>query len=157
MCVCVCLSLSLFLLQPAAHTYSDTQRDGQEFEITYLLESIRIRVTAALRHSNCFELFSWHSPFGALVWNQSGRSLYWDWQFSVDRKRGQRKGAMSKNVKNREKVSKLFSTLFGIFCAGPKNRQKVSKLFSTLFFSTIFGRHPFSGPFWEGSEIYGHY
>ena len=34
---------------------------------------------------------------------------------SVDRKRGQRKGATSKNVKHRQKVSKIFSTLFDIF------------------------------------------
>ena len=37
----------------------------------------------------------------------------------VDRKRGQRKGATSKNVKNRQKVSKIFSTLFDNFRAAP--------------------------------------
>ena len=55
---------------------------------------------------------------------------------SADRKRGQRKGATSKNVKNRQKVSKRFLTLFDIFRAGQKNvknRQKASNIFSTLF------------------------
>ena len=50
--------------------------------------------------------------------------------------RGQRKGATSKNIKNHQKVSKIFSRLFDIFRAGQKNvkrRRKVSKMFSTFF------------------------
>ena len=38
---------------------------------------------------------------------------------SADCKRGRRKGATSKNVKNRQKVSKSFSTLFDTFRAAP--------------------------------------
>ena len=58
---------------------------------------------------------------------------------SADRKRGQRKGPRQKKVRDRQKVSKIVSTLFDIFRAGQKsskivkNRQKVSKTFSTLF------------------------
>ena len=62
---------------------------------------------------------------------------------SADRKRGQRKGATSKNVKNRQKYFGHFSTIF----AQGKKRQKMSKCFSTL--STIFCAAPVSsGPFW---------
>ena len=43
---------------------------------------------------------------------------------SADRKRRQRKGATSKNVKNRQKVSKIVSTFF----AQGKKRQKSSKI-----------------------------
>ena len=46
------------------------------------------------------------------------------------------KGPRQKNVKNRQKVSKIYSTLFDIFRSGQKNvkkRQKTSKYFSTLF------------------------
>ena len=46
---------------------------------------------------------------------------------SADRKRGRRKGAKSKNVKNRQKVSKSFSTLFDNFRAGQKNSKIVKK------------------------------
>ena len=69
-------------------------------------------------------------------------------------KRGRRKGATSKNVKNRQKVSKSFSTLFDNFRAGQKtskiikNRQKVFR-----HFSTNFARHHFSGPFWGALRI----
>ena len=38
---------------------------------------------------------------------------------SADCERGRRKGAMSKNVKNRQKASKSFSTLFENFRAAP--------------------------------------
>ena len=68
---------------------------------------------------------------GPVAPNRSCRPL-----ISVDRKRGQRKAATTKIVKNSQKVSKIFSTLFGDFRAGQKNvkkRQKVSKIFSTLF------------------------
>ena len=56
---------------------------------------------------------------------------------SADCKRGRRKGATSKNVKNRQKVSKSFSTLFDNFRAGQKS-QKSSKSV----------KDKFSGPFW---------
>ena len=45
----------------------------------------------------------------------------------ADRKKGQQKGAASKNVKNRQKVSKIFSTLFDIFRAGQKTSKIVKK------------------------------
>ena len=67
---------------------------------------------------------------------------------SADCKRGRRKGATSKNVKNRQKLSKSFSTLFDNFRAGqktPKIVKKCQKVFR--HFSTIFARHLFSGPF----------
>ena len=75
-------------------------------------------------------------------------------RLSTDCKRGRRKGATSKNVKNRQKVSKSFSTLFDNFCAGQKNvknRQKASKSFSTLFDN--FRAAPFYRPLLGGSEI----
>ena len=37
----------------------------------------------------------------------------------MDRKRGHWKGATSKNVKNRQKVSKIFSTFFDNLCVAP--------------------------------------
>ena len=47
------------------------------------------------------------------------------------------KGSLQKTSKNRQKVSKIFSTLFDIFSRraknNVKNRQKVSKIFSTFF------------------------
>ena len=43
--------------------------------------------------------------------------------FKCALKRGQLKGATSKNVKNRQKVSELFSTLFDIFRVGQKRQQ----------------------------------
>ena len=46
---------------------------------------------------------------------------------SAARKRGQRKGATSKNLKNRQKVSKIFSTLFDIFRAGQETSKIVKK------------------------------
>ena len=70
-------------------------------------------------------------------------------QNSADCKRGRRKGATSKNVKNRQKVSKSFSTLFDNFRAGQKTSKIVKKCQKYFrHFSTIFARHQFSGPFW---------
>ena len=67
---------------------------------------------------------------------------------SADCKRGRRKGATSKNVKNRQKVSKIFSTLFDSFRAGQKTSKIVKKCQKVFrHFSTIFARHLFSGPF----------
>ena len=67
---------------------------------------------------------------------------------SADCKRGRRKGATSKNVKNRQKVSKSFSTLFNNFRAGQKTSKIVKKCQKVFrHFSTIFARHLFSGPF----------
>ena len=67
---------------------------------------------------------------------------------SADYKRGRRKGATSKNVKNRQKVSKIFSTLFDNFRAGQKTSKIVKKCQKVFrHFSTIFARHLFSGPF----------
>ena len=67
---------------------------------------------------------------------------------SADCKRGRRKGATSKNVKNRQKVSKSFSTLFDNFRAGQKTSKIVKKCQKVFrHFSTIFARHLSSGPF----------
>ena len=67
---------------------------------------------------------------------------------SADCKRGRRKGATSKNVKNRQKASKSFSTLFDNFRAGQKTSKIVKKCQKVFrHFSTIFARHLFSGPF----------
>ena len=53
-----------------------------------------------------------------------------------------------KNVKNRQKVSKSFSTLFDDFRAGQKTSKIVKKCQKVFrHFSTIFARHLFSGPF----------
>ena len=46
---------------------------------------------------------------------------------SADRKRDRRKGATSKNVKNRQKVSKIISTLFDNFRAGPKTSKIIKE------------------------------
>ena len=69
---------------------------------------------------------------------------------SADRKRGQRKGATSKNVKNRQKCQKCFGHFSTFFAQGKKvkNRQKVSNTFFDLILLTIFAWHQFSGPFW---------
>ena len=64
---------------------------------------------------------------------------------SADRKRDQRKETTSKKGKNRQKMSKIFSTLFDIFRAGQrtsKSSKSVKNIFDTL---TIFARHPFWG------------
>ena len=58
-------------------------------------------------------------------------------------------GATSKNVKNRQKVSKIFSTLFDIFRAGQKKSKIVKKCQKySRHFSTIFSAAPVFGPFW---------
>ena len=71
---------------------------------------------------------------------------------SADCKRGRRKGATSKNVKNRQKVSKSFFDTFRQFSRRAKKSQKSSKSVKKRqkvfrHFSTIFARHLFSGPF----------
>ena len=73
--------------------------------------------------------------------------------WSAGRKRGQRKGATSKNDKNCRKVSKIFLTLFDDFSCrakNDKNRQKVSKYFR--HFSTIFAP-PVFRPLLGGSDL----
>ena len=73
--------------------------------------------------------------FKAKICTVSGWKRQFDKWYSADCKRGQRKGATSKSVKNRQKVSRQTSTLFDNFRAGPKHQNplKVSKYFSTLF------------------------
>ena len=69
---------------------------------------------------------SWTGAKNALQkWPEKWRKL--PRKSSVDLRRGQRKGATSKNV---------------------KNRQKVSRKIYIRHFSTFFARHQFSGPFW---------
>ena len=51
---------------------------------------------------------------------------------SADCKRGRRKGATSKNIKTRQKVTKCFRQ-FSRRAKSVKNRQKPSRSFSTLF------------------------
>ena len=65
---------------------------------------------------------------------------------SADRKRGRRKGATSRSVKNCQKVSRQISTIFALF---GKKRQKSSKTFCDTFrhFSTVLEQHRFSGLF----------
>ena len=72
----------------------------------------------------------------------------------ADRRRGQRKGATSKNVKNRQKVSKIFSTLFDIFRAVQKKSKIVKKCERYIFdiFRRFPQRHQLSGPFLGGSD-----
>ena len=68
---------------------------------------------------------------------------------SADCKRGQWKGATSKSVKNRQKVSKIFSTLFDFLRAGQKTSKIVNQCQKYFrHFATFFARHQFSGPFW---------
>ena len=72
---------------------------------------------------------------------------------SADCKRGRRKGATSKNVKNRQKVSKSFSTLFDNFRAGQKTSKIVKKCQKVFrHFSTIFARHLFIRPLLHSAE-----
>ena len=67
---------------------------------------------------------------------------------SADRKKASGKGPRQ-NVKNRQKASKMFSTLFVIFRAGQKTSKIVKKCQKYFrHFSTIFARHQLSGPFW---------
>ena len=78
--------------------------------------------------------------------------------FSADCKRGRRKGATSKNVKNRQKVSKSFSTLFDNFRAGQKTSKIVKKCQKVFrHFSTLFARHLFSGLFCNPLSFVWHY
>ena len=72
------------------------------------------------------------SPVHSLAWEARPHSRSPGCFFSTDRKRGQRKGATSKNVKNRQKVSKIFSTLFDIFRAGQKTSKIVKKCQKSL-------------------------
>ena len=66
----------------------------------------------------------------------------------ADCKRGRRKEATSKKIKNRQKASKSFSTLFDNFRAGQKTSKIVKKCQKVFrHFPTIFARHLFSGPF----------
>ena len=63
-------------------------------------------------------------------------------------------GATSKNIKIRQKVSKMFSTLFVIFRTGQKSSKIVKKCQIYLrHFSLIFSRHQFSGPFWGALNV----
>ena len=57
------------------------------------------------------------------------------------------------HVKNRPKVSTCFRNFLTFFAQGKnaKNRQKVSKMFSTLFDNIRAA--PVSGPFWGGSDL----
>ena len=58
------------------------------------------------------------------------------------------------HVKNRQKVSKSFSTLFNNFSAGQKTSKIVEKCQKVFrHFSTIFAQHHFSGPFWGALRI----
>ena len=98
----------------------------------------------------------WPSLHRTVIVKQDCTRLVKKWQtresplvlHSADCKRGRRKGATSKNVKNRQKVSKSVSTLFDNFRAGQKTSKIVKKCQKVFrHFSTIFARHLFSGPF----------
>ena len=69
---------------------------------------------------------------------------------SVDRKRGQRKGATSKNVKKIVKKCQKYFRHFSTFFRAGQKMSKIVKKCQTYFrhFSTIFARHQFSGPSW---------
>ena len=73
-------------------------------------------------------------------------------RISADRKRGQRKGATSKMSKSVEKCQKFFDTFrhFSRRAKNVRNRQKVSQIFSTLFDN--FRAAPFFRPLLGGSE-----
>ena len=94
---------------------------------------------------------------------------------SVDHKRGQRKGATSKDVRNRRRVSNILSALFDMFRAGQKTSiivgkwQKYFRLFRAgqkrskivrkcqkyfRHFSTTFAPAPVLRPLLQGSEIW---
>ena len=70
--------------------------------------------------------------------------------FRWGRVSGPQKGPAERgHVKKCQKVSKIFSTLFGIIRAGQKTSKIVKKCQKYFgHFSTIFARHRFSGPFW---------
>ena len=93
-----------------------------------------------------------HSPYGAIGPLTGGSvPITGLFQFSADCKRGRRR---SKNVKDRQKVSKSFFDTFRQFshrAKNVKNRQKMSKSFSALF--NNFRAAPFFWPVLGGSEI----
>ena len=120
--------------------------------------------TVYQRHGFCDPDFRKHLCSGRFLTSMVGVDIA-----SADRKRGQRKEATSQNVKNCQKVSKIyrhFSTLFAQgkktskivkkcqeyfsapFAQGQK-RQKSSKSVKRAFrhFLTISGADQFSGPF----------
>ena len=71
----------------------------------------------------------------------SGLQIFFSW--------GWRKGATSKNVKNRQKVSKSFSTLFDNFRAGQKTSKivkKCQKVFRHFSRGTFFPAPSFCNP-----------
>ena len=73
---------------------------------------------------------------------------------SVDCKRGRRQGTTSRNVKNRQKVSKSVKKFFDNFRAGQRTSNIVKKCQKVFrHFSTIFARHHFSGPLWGAPSI----
>ena len=75
-----------------------------------------------------------HSYFYSMGRGSMIRSCIVRTDLSADCKRGRRKGATSKNVKNRQKVSKSFSTLFDIFRrAGQKTSKIVKKRVKNIF------------------------
>ena len=92
-----------------------------------------------------------------------GQSFQISWYYQGPKNRafvcGPQKGPAERgHVKKRQKSSKSVKNIFDTFrhfsrrAKNVKNRQKVSKILcqkSFRNFSTIFARHPFSGPFWE--------
>ena len=76
---------------------------------------------------------------------------------SVGRKRGQRKGATSKNVKNCQKLSvkHMFDVFFDIFRAGQKKTQKTSKSVKNIF--DTFRAAPVFRPVLGGSDFWETY
>ena len=86
--------------------------------------------------------------FAPCMSSKSGSCLGGEGHFLSGLQKGPAERATSKNVKNRQKVSKSFSTLFDKFRAGQKT-SKIDKRCQRVFrhFSTIFARHLFSGPF----------
>ena len=59
----------------------------------------------------------------------------------------------SKIVKKCQKAFRHFSTFFAQGKKNVKNRRKVSKIFSTLFFDNFRAAHQFSGPFWGALTV----
>ena len=75
-------------------------------------------------------------------------------QMSQDEISGLQKGPAERgHVKNRQKVSKSFSTLFDTFRAGQKTSKIVKKCQKVFrHFSTIFARHLFPGPLLQSAD-----
>ena len=73
--------------------------------------------------------------------------------------KGRRKGAMSKNVKNRQKVSKSFSTLFDNFRAGQKTSKIVKKCHKNIFdtFGQFSRGTSFPAPFGGALILFHHH